>query len=79
MVNELNRLSSAPEVSTSAPAMRQRRDRGIVPGHRVGVSDQADFANEEVNMVVDPQISTKHTRQSEAKAKGKSQKPAIDW
>jgi hypothetical protein len=30
--------------------MRQRRDRGIVPGHRVGVSDQADFANEEVNM-----------------------------
>ena len=43
------------------------------------MSDQADFANEEVNMVVDPQISTKHTRQSEAKAKGKSQKPAIDW
>jgi len=30
--------------------MRQRRDRGIVPSHRVGVSDQADFANEEVNM-----------------------------
>ena len=33
-----------------APAMRQRRDRGIVHGQRVGVSDQADFATEEVNM-----------------------------
>jgi hypothetical protein len=30
--------------------MRQRRDRGIVPGQRVDVSDHADFANEEVNM-----------------------------
>ena len=33
-----------------APAMRRRQDRGIVPGNRVGLSDQADFANEEVSM-----------------------------
>jgi hypothetical protein len=30
--------------------MRQPWDRVIVPDHRVGVSDQADFANEEFNM-----------------------------
>ena len=33
-----------------APAMQPRQDRGIVPGNRVGLSDQADFANEEVSM-----------------------------